>query len=88
MHFSFLRVVAVVAALTRSMSVTAQCASSGQACGTTSPTGLICCGDLYFVRFASKIQPHDSPLRLVPIAVRKFFHVLQGTLKVQMSLAN
>ncbi|KAG1794172.1 uncharacterized protein HD556DRAFT_1371408 [Suillus plorans] len=47
MHFSFLRVVAVVAALTRSMSVTAQCASSGQACGTTSSTGLICCGDLY-----------------------------------------
>ncbi|KAG1896937.1 uncharacterized protein F5891DRAFT_1051822 [Suillus fuscotomentosus] len=80
MHFSFLRVVAVVTALTRSMSVTAsQCASLGQACGTTNPTGLICCDDLFFVRFASKIQPHDSPLRLVPIGVRKFFHILRGT---------
>ncbi|KAG1875920.1 hypothetical protein C8R48DRAFT_690181 [Suillus tomentosus] len=47
MHFSFLQVVTVVAALTRSMSVTAQCASLGQACGTTSPTDDACCGDLY-----------------------------------------
>ncbi|KAG1798424.1 uncharacterized protein HD556DRAFT_1350337 [Suillus plorans] len=48
MHFSFLRVVAVVAALTRSTSVTAaKCAIIGQACGTTSPTGLICCDDMF-----------------------------------------
>ncbi|KAG1799453.1 uncharacterized protein HD556DRAFT_1347969 [Suillus plorans] len=47
MHFSFLRVVAVVAALTGSMSVTAQsCASVGQACGKTSPVGLSCCSGL------------------------------------------
>ncbi|KAG2046055.1 hypothetical protein BDR06DRAFT_236807 [Suillus hirtellus] len=47
MHFSFLLVVAVVAALTRSMSVTAQCATLGQACGTTSHTGLMCCDSLF-----------------------------------------
>ncbi|KAG1794174.1 uncharacterized protein HD556DRAFT_1371423 [Suillus plorans] len=47
MYFSFLQVVAVVAALSKSMSVTAQCASLGQACGKTSPTGLACCDDLF-----------------------------------------
>ncbi|KAG2103789.1 uncharacterized protein F5147DRAFT_705596, partial [Suillus discolor] len=74
MHFSFLRVVTVVAALTKSTSVTAaKCAIIGQACGTTSPTGLICCDDLFC-----------GPLRLVPIGVRKFFHILRGTLKIQM----
>ncbi|KAG1794415.1 uncharacterized protein HD556DRAFT_1370223 [Suillus plorans] len=47
MHFSFLRVVAVVAALTRSMSVTAQlCGTVGNACGKSSPEGTVCCGDL------------------------------------------
>ncbi|KAG1797177.1 hypothetical protein EV424DRAFT_1442805 [Suillus variegatus] len=66
MHFSFLQVVAVVAALTRSMS----------ACGKTSPGDLVCCGKYVFVRFASEIQPHDSPLRLVPD--RKYRRVLQG----------
>ncbi|KAG2084748.1 uncharacterized protein F5147DRAFT_670435 [Suillus discolor] len=74
MHFSFLRVVAVVAALTRSMSVTAQqCALLGVACGPTSPEGFGCCGDY--------VCP---PLRLVP--VRKYPRVLRE--KVRMSLAN
>ncbi|KAG1799454.1 uncharacterized protein HD556DRAFT_1347984 [Suillus plorans] len=66
MHFSFLRVVAAVAALTRSMSVTAQyCANLGQACGRTSPQDLLCCGDLIC-----------GPLRLIPIGVRYFLQVL------------
>ncbi|KAG1844768.1 hypothetical protein C8R48DRAFT_735250 [Suillus tomentosus] len=64
MHFSFFRVVAVVAVLTRSMSVTASpCASLGQACGTTSPTGLICCDDLFFALCTNRspeVLPHTA----------------------------
>ncbi|KAG1875901.1 hypothetical protein C8R48DRAFT_690175 [Suillus tomentosus] len=53
MHFSFLQVVAVIAALTRSMSVTAQCADVGHPCSRTSPTDDTCCGDLYCGPIAS-----------------------------------
>ncbi|KAG2107917.1 uncharacterized protein F5147DRAFT_695687 [Suillus discolor] len=76
MHFSFLRVVAVVAALTRFMSVTAQsCAAVAQACGKSSPQNLSCCGGLTC-----------TPLHLVPIGVRYSYHALHET--VQMSLAD
>ncbi|KAG1794156.1 uncharacterized protein HD556DRAFT_1371319 [Suillus plorans] len=75
MHFSFIRVIAVVAALTRIMPVSADwCAPLGHACGPTSPERLDCCvGPL--------VCP---PLRLVP--VRKYHRVLPG--EVRMSLAN
>ncbi|KAG1828518.1 hypothetical protein EV424DRAFT_1385392 [Suillus variegatus] len=64
MHFSFIRVIAVVAALTRIMPVSADwCAPLGHACGPTSPERLDCCvGPL--------VCP---PLRLVP--VRKYHRV-------------
>ncbi|KAG2109408.1 uncharacterized protein F5147DRAFT_693250 [Suillus discolor] len=75
MHFSYLRVVAVVAALTRIIPVSADwCAPLDRACGPTSPEGLTCCIGL--------VCPHA--LRLVP--VRKYPRVLPE--QVRMSLAN